>query len=85
MATLHDRGIEDRMMLCLAEIWKAEGTRKKSIAVKVGVSKTTLWQWRIGGMAFPHSLGRLRQLVEASGAGAKLEIKITHGGDEHTF
>ncbi len=83
MATLHDRGIEDRIMQCLTAMWKRDGKGTKAIAAAVAVSEVTIWQWTVGGMAFPNSLSRLRRLVEASGA--KLHLTITRGDDEFTF
>ena len=84
MATLHDRGIEDRMMRCLTDLWERSGQTHGAIAARIGVSQVTIWQWCVGGMAFPHSLSRLRRLVEASGA--KLDITITtQDGVESTF
>lgn len=84
MATPHNRVIEDQIMRCLADLWEVSGENRASIALKIGVSGVTLWQWHIGGMAFPNSLSRLRRLVEASGA--KIEFKITsRGGDEFSF
>ena len=83
MATLHDRAIEDRIMRCLAAMWKDDGQTQQEIAEAVGVSQVTIWQWTVGGMAFPNSLSRLRRLVEASGA--KLHLSITRGNDEFTF
>ena len=85
MAPLHDRAIEDRIMQCLTAMWESSGETQATIASKLDVSQVTIWQWAVGSMAFPHSLGRLRQLVEISGAGAKLEIKITKDGVEFTF
>ena len=84
MATLHDRGIEDRMMRCLSDLWERSGQTHGAIAARIGVSQVTIWQWSVGGMAFPNSLSRLRRLVEASGA--KLDLKITtQDGVEFTF
>ena len=67
MATLHDRGIEDRMMRCLTAMWENSGETTTTIAARIGVSHVTVWQWTVGG-TFPNSLARLRRLVEASGA-----------------
>ncbi len=83
MATLHNRGIEDRIMRCLAAMWKSSGETQAAIASKLGVSQVTVWQWVEGGLSFPNSLARLRRLVEVSGA--KLHIKITHDGEEFVF
>lgn len=84
MAVLHDRIIEDQIMSRLTEMWAASGITKKCIAYKMGVSTMTLWQWGSGGLAFPHSLGRLRRLVGVNGS--KLKIIITApDGKETTF
>ena len=84
MATLRDRAIvEDRIMRCLAAMWKDSGQTQQGIAGAMGVSQVTIWQWSVGGMAFPNSLSRLRRLVEVSGA--KLHLKITRGDDEFIF
>ncbi len=79
MATLHDRAIEDKIMLTLASMWKRNGKSMKTIASEMGVSEVTIWQWTTGGMSFPNSLARLRRLVEVSGA--KLDLKITSRDD----
>ena len=84
MATLHDREVEDRIMRCLTGMWESSGKSQAAIAARVGVSQVTIWQWSVGGMAFPNSLSRLRRLVEASGA--TLDLVITaQDGVEFTF